>query len=216
MSLATLAAQARALTAAGEPGRRTVLGIVGAPGAGKSTLVAQLVPALAAAPPAGAGADWVAHLPMDGFHLADAQLDRLGRRARKGAPDTFDVDGFSAILERCRTDLAHPIYAPGFERGLEQPVAAALVVEPAARLVVTEGNYLLHDAGGWEQVAGLLDACWYVDLPDDIRRARLVARHIRFGKTPADATAWVDRVDQPNADVIARGRGRAQLVVRLG
>lgn len=193
--------------------QRCVLGIAGPPGAGKSTLVEQLLPALAERRPADVNEDWLAHLPMDGFHLADAQLHRLGRRERKGAPDTFDVDGYAAILRRTRTDSAHKIYVPGFERGLEQPIAAALTIAPTARLVITEGNYLLHDADGWEQVSPLLDECWYVDLPDEVRHERLIRRHVRFGKSPEAAAAWVESVDEPNAGLIVQGRSRADLVV---
>ncbi len=195
------------------PGRRYLLGITGAPGAGKSTLVEQLLPALEARAPEDLDAAWIGHLPMDGFHLADTQLDRLGRRDRKGAPDTFDVDGYATVLRRCRSDLDRPIYAPGFERDLEQPIAAALVVAPSCRLVITEGNYLLHDSDGWSQIAGLLDECWYVDLPPDERRARLVARHVRFGKTADAAAAWVDAVDEPHARLVMSARDRADLVV---
>ncbi|HEY1133560.1 MAG TPA: nucleoside/nucleotide kinase family protein [Nocardioides sp.] len=208
--------------------RRAVLGVVGAPGAGKSTLVDALLAALAAAPPAGADAGWVAHLPMDGFHLADAQLDRLGRRDRKGAPDTFDARGYAASLARVRTERDHTVFVPGFERELEQPVAAALAVRPEARLVLTEGNYLLLGAGGgagddaadrshreqgWGEVRALLDETWYVEVPDGVRRERLVARHVRFGKTPAAAAAWVDEVDEPNARLVTAGRTHADLVV---
>lgn len=188
--------------------QRCLLGVVGAPGGGKSTLVEALLPALA-----GGLGEAVAHVPMDGFHLADAQLDRLGRRERKGAPDTYDVDGYAAALFRCRHDLGHDVFVPGFERSLEQPIAAALVVPAPARLVLTEGNYLLHDADGWDQVRPLLDECWYVDLADEVRRQRLVARHVLFGKSPDQAAAWVETVDEPNALLVAHGRSRADLVI---
>ncbi len=137
-------------------GRRAILGIAGPPGSGKSTLAAHLVRELN-----GTGEPWVAHVPMDGFHLADAELDRLGRRDRKGAPDTFDAAGYAALLERLREERTETdgdiVYAPGFERVLEQPVAGALPVPPAARLVVTEGNYLLLDSGAWARVRPRLD-----------------------------------------------------------
>ena len=94
-----LVARARGLVA---PGRRAVLGIVGSPGAGKSTLAEALLAALRADPPPGAGADWVAHVPMDGYHLADVELERLGLRHAKGAPDTFDAGGYAALLARLR------------------------------------------------------------------------------------------------------------------
>ena len=120
---------------------RAILGIAGSPGAGKSTLVDALVARIRAA----MGDDWIAHVPMDGFHLADAQLDRIGARGRKGAADTFDAAGYAQLLERVKREIDDPVYVPGFDRALEQPLAAALVVLPTARLVVTEGNYLLLD-----------------------------------------------------------------------
>lgn len=198
---------ARVDTLLGRPGR-TALGIAGAPGAGKSTLVEQLLLARAGAP--------IAHLPMDGFHLADVQLDRLGARDRKGAPDTFDVHGFVATLRRLRAEADVPLYAPGFERELEQPLAAAVLIPPSARLVITEGNYLLHDVDGWERVRPLLDDVWFLDLDDDVRRDRLVQRHERYGKSPEQARAWVAGSDEPNAALVARHRERADVVVRAG
>ncbi|MYW21746.1 nucleoside/nucleotide kinase family protein, partial [Streptomyces sp. SID2955] len=112
-------------------GRRALLGIAGSPGAGKTTLAENLVRALN-----GDGVCRAAHVPMDGFHLADAELDRLGRRDRKGAPDTFDAAGYAALLRRLREETGEVVYAPGFERVLEQPLAGVLPVPPEARLVV--------------------------------------------------------------------------------
>ena len=216
-SFADLVARARALAA---PGRRALLGVVGSPGAGKSTLTEALLAALRADPPAGEGSDWVAHVPMDGFHLADVELERLGLRQAKGAPDTFDAGGYVALLARLRAwegGAADPadavVYAPAFERTLEQPLAGAIGVPAAARLVLTEGNYLLLDSGRWPAVRPLLDEVWFCDLDDDERLRRLVARHIRFGKAPEAARAWVAAVDEPNAVLIDATRRRADLVV---
>lgn len=185
------------------PGRQ-VLGVTGAPGAGKSTLTASLLTALG--PDAG-------HLPMDGFHLADVQLDRLGLRDRKGAPETFDVDGYAAMLGRLHASSDRTVYAPGFERDLEQPIAAALAIPPTARLVVTEGNYLLLDTSGWEHVRPLLAEVWFVEVDDDVGRERLVRRHEEFGKSPEAAREWVERSDEANARLVAATRERADLVV---
>jgi len=201
-SLDALAARALALV---RDGRRAVLGVTGAPGAGKTTLVEQLLAVL----PAGS----VAHVPMDGFHLADVELERLGRRGRKGAPDTFDVAGYVVTLRRIRDDGSEVVYAPGFERTLDQPIAASIAVPPAVRLVVTEGNYLLHGQDGWDQLADVLDEVWYVDLPDDERLARLVARHAAFGKAPHEAATWAHGSDQANALLVQASRERADLVV---
>ena len=190
-------------------GGRAVLGIAGSPGAGKTTLAETLVRELN-----GTGDPWVAHVPMDGFHLADAELERLGRRDRKGAPDTFDAAGYAALLRRLREEPGDDVvYAPGFERELEQPIAGAVPVEPAARLVVTEGNYLLLDTGAWARVRAQLDEVWFCELDEEERLRRLIARHERFGKTHEEAVAWVTRSDQRNAELVAATRDRADLVV---
>ncbi|MGW3107879.1 nucleoside/nucleotide kinase family protein [Streptomyces sp. NPDC001100] len=190
------------------PGRRAVLGIAGSPGAGKTTLAERLVRELN-----GTGEPWVAHVPMDGFHLADVELDRLGRRERKGAPDTFDAAGYAALLRRVREETDEIVYAPGFERVLEQPIAGAIPVEPAARLVVTEGNYLLLEAGSWALVRPCLDEVWFCEAGEGERVRRLVARHEEFGKDHETAVAWVLGTDQRNADLVATTRGRADLVI---
>ncbi|MFE0419581.1 nucleoside/nucleotide kinase family protein [Streptomyces tendae] len=191
-------------------GRRALLGIAGSPGAGKSTLAEHLVRELN-----GTGTPWVAHVPMDGFHLADVELDRLGRRDRKGAPDTFDAAGYAALLDRLRAEEedGDVVYAPGFERVLEQPVAGAVPVPPSARLVVTEGNYLLLESGAWARVRARLDEVWFCALEETERVRRLVARHERFGKSPADAAAWALGPDRRNAELVAATRHRADLVV---
>ncbi|WP_374214747.1 nucleoside/nucleotide kinase family protein [Streptomyces sp. SKN60] len=206
--LERLAGRARRLVeGGGRDGRRRVLGIVGPPGVGKSTLAGRLITLL----------DGLAVLvPMDGFHLAQAELERLGRAGRKGAPDTFDAAGYVALLARIRA--AEPgvtVYAPAFDRGLEEPVAGAIPVPPEVPLVITEGNYLLHDEGPWAAVRPLLDEAWYLDLDDRRRVPRLVARHVRFGKEPAHAERWVAESDEANARLVARGRDRAHLVVRM-
>jgi pantothenate kinase len=209
-----LVVRARALVA---DGRRAVLGLTGAPGAGKTTLAEELVAALAANPPAALPAyGWVAHVPMDGFHLADVELDRLRRRARKGAPDTFDALGYAALLRRLREDVDEMIYAPGFPRALDQPVAGAIGVPRAARLIVTEGNYLLYDADGWSGVRPMLDEVWYVDLDQPERLRRLVQRHVRFGKDQPAALAWATGSDERNAAAVAATKARADLVVPAG
>jgi pantothenate kinase len=190
-------------------GRRAILGVAGAPGAGKTTFVEALVAEVARTH----GREWVAHLPMDGFHLADAQLRRLGALDRKGAADTFDGYGYAHVLHRVRANPEEEIYAPGFERDLEQPLAAALVVSPAARLVVTEGNYLLHDEQPWPMARAELDEVWYVTTDNDARISRLIARHVAFGKSPDAAAEWVTTTDEKNAQLVAATSSRADRVV---
>ncbi|MFJ8669426.1 nucleoside/nucleotide kinase family protein [Streptomyces sp. NPDC093600] len=202
--LAELTDRARRLAV---PGGRRILGIAGPPGAGKSTLAARLVARL----------DGLAVLvPMDGFHLARRELDRLGRAERKGAPDTFDAAGYVALLARLRApEPGTTVYAPAFDRALEEPVAGAVPVAPDVPLVVTEGNYLLHGEGAWASVLPLLDEAWFLDLDDRCRVPRLVERHVRFGKDRDHAERWVRDSDEANARLVARGRDRAHLVVRM-
>ncbi|GEL48438.1 nucleoside/nucleotide kinase family protein [Cellulomonas hominis] len=187
---------------------RRLLGIAGAPGAGKSTLSAQV---LAAFP----GRCVVA--PMDGFHLAQTELERLGRADRKGAPDTFDAAGYVALLRRLRAPVpGETVYAPEYRRDLRNGVAGAIGVPADVPLVVTEGNYLLLETHGFGPVRDLLDLCWFVDLPQEVRAERLVARHRLFGKAPDAAYAWTHGPDQRNADLVEGTRGRADLVVEAG
>jgi len=191
-------------------GGRALLGLVGCPGAGKATVAEHLVGATRAA----LGDDAVAHVPMDGFHLADRQLDRLGLRDRKGAPETFDVDGYVALLRRLLDPAeGRTVYGPVFERDLEQALAGAVAVGPAVRLVVTEGNYLLLDRPGWRDLTEVLTETWFVEVDDEERVRRLVARHELFGKSHDAAASWVATVDEPNAALVRSTRERADLVV---
>jgi pantothenate kinase len=186
--------------------QRRLLGLVGPPGAGKSTLAA----ALHAAQPQHSQV-----VPMDGFHLSQSELQRLGRQDRKGAPDTFDAWGFRALLQRLRAQAADEIvYAPDYRRELEEPVAGAIAVLPQTRLLIVEGNYLLLDEGPWAGVLPVLDEVWYVAVDDTLRRERLLARHQRFGRSRQAALDWVAQTDEPNARRIAACQGRAHWTVR--
>jgi pantothenate kinase len=190
-------ARAEALLARG--GRR-VLGLAGAPGSGKSTLAARLASALG---------DRAVVVPMDGFHLAQRELERLGRAGRKGAPDTFDAAGYVALLQRLRDQPKDGIvYAPEFRREIEEPVAGAIPILADTPLVITEGNYLLLD-GAWSPVRDLLDESWYVATPEPQREAWLLARHMAFGRDRQSALAWIAATDAPNARVIAASATRA-------
>ncbi|KTR94281.1 hypothetical protein NS220_09780 [Microbacterium testaceum] len=199
--LDALVDRARTLVAAGD---RRVLGIAGTPGAGKSTVSDALLAAL--------GADAIL-VGMDGFHLANEELMRLGRRERKGAPDTFDVDGYVALLDRIRG--GHAVYAPRFDRDLEESIGSAVLVPADVPLVITEGNYLLHDDFGWDAVASRLDEIWFLDVDAQERHDRLVARRLSHGHPHDEAVAWVRDVDEANAVIVERGRDRADLVITV-
>ncbi len=192
----------------GSPSERVLVGITGSPGAGKSTTAEALVDVLCR------NGLPTALVPMDGFHLAQCELERLGRTDRKGAPDTFDAAGFVTLLRRLRSRSGGTVWAPEFRREIEEPVAGAVAVAPAVEVVVTEGNYLLLPDGEWSAVHGLLDEVWFVDVAPGLRRERLAARHRRYGR--ADSQAWERTLgsDEANAALVEATRSAADLVLR--
>lgn len=187
-----------------DSGARVMVGITGPPGCGKSTLGAQL---------AAAVGELAVLVPMDGYHLAQRELGRLGLSDRKGAAGTFDGSGYLALLQRLRTSTDAVVYAPYFDRQLEEPIAGAIAVPANARLIVTEGNYLLLEDPPWSGVREVLTETWYVDVDDALRRTRLIARHREFGRSAVAAAEWVRRVDDPNAALVAAARHRADVAV---
>ncbi|MQA12183.1 MAG: nucleoside/nucleotide kinase family protein [Pseudonocardiaceae bacterium] len=203
MNFDELVARAEALIGTGE---RRLLGVCGAPASGKSTVASALTEALG---------DKAVCVGMDGFHLAQAELERLGRAARKGAPDTFDAHGYLALLSRLRDVRAGEIvYAPEFRREIEEPVACAVPVYPDIPLVITEGNYLLlDDEHPWERVRALLDETWFLAPDEEARIARLVARHERYGRSNQEAKERAYGSDQANAERIRATAHRADLVI---
>ena len=197
--------RARALVE--RPGR-SLLGVVGLPGAGKSAFARDLAEHLRA------DGVTVALVPMDGFHVAQAELVRRGLRDVMGRIDTFDAEGYLALLRRLRDETGRTVTAPDFDRTVEEPVADAIRIEPDVRLVITEGNYLLDDAPPWPDVRAALDEVWFVETDEASRVEQLLARHVEFGKTEEEARRWMARVDEPNALRIQATRDRADLVVR--
>lgn len=185
---------------------RYILGIVGKPGVGKSTFTNYLSENLSR--------DRVAILPMDGFHMSNEELIKLGRRNRKGAPDTFDVESFAQTLKdvgQNQGDVKFPV----FEREHEASVSDKGLIPANARLIIVEGNYLLHTEFGWDRIAEYLDETWYLKVDEDLRMQRLIARHIAFGKSPQDAKEWSEGTDEKNAHVIQASETRASYVVNL-
>ncbi|HKX15909.1 MAG TPA: nucleoside/nucleotide kinase family protein [Propionibacteriaceae bacterium] len=204
LALADLVERARAMAV---PGQRHLLGITGAPGAGKSKVALEIVDKL--------GADLAVLIPMDGFHLSNQTLITWGRRGRKGAWDTFDADGYVHLLRRLRNQEEEIVHAPDFDRDIDESIGCALPVRREVPLVVTEGNYLLSDLGGWVGVASLLDECWYLEADDATRLQRLTYRHQQHGMSHQQAATWARTTDQDNADQIVRSRARADLVIMV-
>ena len=189
-------------------GRREILGIAGAPGAGKSTLAAQLVAAL--------GTDRAVLVPMDGFHLANALLIERGLRQVKGSIETFDGAGYANLLERIRNQqFPETIYAPHFDRNLEEPIAGAIPVYANTPLVITEGNYLLSDEGQWPRARTALTEAWYLEPHEDTRRQRLIRRHMAHGKNEHEARQWALGSDERNAKMIHATAGKADRTIRM-
>lgn len=201
--LPDLIGAARALVV---PGERRFLGVTGAPGAGKTTLAVALVAALAP--------DAVL-VEMDGFHLSNDELARLGRPERKGAIDTFDAAGYLHLLRRLHAREDRIVYAPRFNRTLEESIGSAVPIPTATPLIITEGNYLLAEGPDWGSVRGLLDECWYVEPGEDLRLSWLVARHMTFGRSVEEAQQRSYGPDHRNADLIASTRYRASRIVQL-
>lgn len=201
------AALERAITLIKSEDTRTTIGIVGKPGAGKSTLSSYLLKKLPK--------ETTALVPMDGFHLSNVQLNKLGRIERKGAPDTFDSHGYVDLLRRIKTDTSNDIYFPIFHRDIEESISAEGVIHPHTSLILTEGNYLLLASDGWSQVAEMLSESWFLDVDNDRRMARLVARHIKYGKSPEAAHAWANGVDEGNAQLIESTRASADVIIYL-
>jgi pantothenate kinase len=204
LGVADLVERARAMAV---PGQRRLLGITGAPGAGKSKIAREIVDKL--------GPDLAALVPMDGFHLSNDTLIAWGRRGRKGAWDTFDAEGYVQLLRRLRNQEEEIVHAPDFDRNVDESIGSALPIRRDVPLIVTEGNYLLSDVGGWAGVAALLDESWYLQVDDSTRLLRLTSRHQRHGMSQQEADVWARTTDQDNAVLVGESSSRADLVITV-
>ena len=197
----------RAVTLIHNTDSRVIIGLIGKPGVGKSTLSSYLLKKLPK--------KTTALVPMDGFHLSNAQLNKLGRVDRKGAPDTFDSHGYVDLLRRIKTDTSNDIYFPIFHRDIEESISAEGVIHPHTSLILTEGNYLLLENDGWSQVAETLTESWFLDVDNERRMARLVARHIKYGKSPEAAHAWANGTDERNSQLVESAKFKSDVIIYL-
>lgn len=186
---------------------RFIIGIVGKPGAGKSTLTSHLIENLPK--------DSVSLVPMDGYHLSNLQLKNLGLTDRKGAFNTFDSNGYVSLLKRINTETDQDIYYPVFHREIEESYAADGVVLANTKIVLTEGNYLLFDKAGWEKVAAELTEIWYININDSVRIERLVKRHEFYGKDKESALNWATGTDEINAKIVESTAARADVIINI-
>jgi pantothenate kinase len=205
MSIELLFEQIQSLLNGQNP--RTLIGIVGKPGAGKSTVVEEISKKF--------DSKTVSIIPMDGFHLSNEELISLGRRDRKGAPDTFNVEGFTSLIKRVKSDSNVDHMFPIFHREIEASIADEGMVPKESKVVVIEGNYLFSEAHGWNGIYPLLDHSWFIEIDDEIRIERLIARHVRYGKTREEAEAWSRGSDETNARFIGLTANRAENRINL-
>lgn len=191
------------------PGR-SVLGIAGGPGVGKSTIAVRLVEALNREQPGIA-----AYVPMDGFHMRHARLEAMGTAADKGMPHTFEVEAFEGFLAKLKS--AHePMSGPGYSRKIEDVVDDHYTVAAETRLLVVEGNYLLLATSPWWRIKPLLDLSVFIEVPRQLAEARLLKRHAEEGLfTQERNRAHVARVDMPNFDLVQRSKPRADIAIML-
>jgi len=205
MSMELLFEQIQSLLDGQSP--RTLIGIVGKPGAGKSTVVEQIQNKFRSYE--------VSVIPMDGFHLSNEELINLGRRNRKGAPDTFDVSGFISLIKKVKQEPQVDHKFPIFHREIEASVNDEGVVPKESKVIVIEGNYLFSEEHNWSGLFPLLDYTWFIEIDDEVRIERLIARHIRYGKTPVEAENWSRGSDEANARFIELTAHRASNIIKL-
>lgn len=183
--------------------RRYLVGIAGPPGAGKSTVAAKLCQRInldACEPVAKV-------VPMDGFHLDNARLEQIGLLELKGVPDSFDKEGFEALVIRLKTSPLETIFFPVFDRSIEASIEDADSVGPEQPVVILEGNYLFY----WHQIRNQLDLSVYIDAPENILYDRLMARHLEGGRDAVAAREKVLSTDMPNRKLIESCRDCADI-----
>jgi pantothenate kinase len=195
-----------------KPGQRYILGITGAPGAGKTTFTNWLVREINSRTH---GDNPAIGVPMDGFHYTNQKLGEMGLLELKGIPETFDSAGFLALLKSLRHSTNENVYAPLFKRSIEASIANGIVVKPAHSICVVEGNYLLLQDEPWSQCKQFFDQVWFINSTLDVITPRLLQRHIEAGRTEAGAQQKVQSTDLRNARVIEHTKHLADRILDL-
>ena len=205
MSINLLFDQIQSLLQSASP--RTIIGIVGKPGAGKSTVVSEIEKRF--------DPSEVCVIPMDGYHLSNETLIEIGRRDRKGAPDTFATQEFISLIRKVKNDHTSEHRFPIFHREIEASKKDEGIVPIGAKVIVIEGNYLFSEEHNWNGVFPLLDHTWFIEIDNEVRMQRLIARHVKYGKTPEEAEYWSRGSDEANAQYIELTAHRAASVIKL-
>ncbi|VBB09736.1 Hypothetical protein LUCI_5034 [Lucifera butyrica] len=190
---------------------RFLLGITGIPAAGKSTLAGGLMRQVNQV----LREEAAIMIPMDGFHYSNERLAQEGLLALKGIPATFDDAGFVGLIRKIRTAGREKIFCPAYDRGLHNPVTAAICVEPGHKIIIVEGNYLLLEAPPWQELTALIDEFWFIDVSSAVSRERLLQRHALSGRSREEALRKIDSTDKPNAELILQTRSRADKIIHL-
>ena len=175
--------------------KRSLTALAGPPAAGKSYVANALCRDLNKYSP-----DSAVVLPMDGYHLDDALLEKRGIRDRKGAPHTFDIAGFIHILQRISLGDEIDIAVPVFDRSLELSRAAGRLIPRTARHILVEGNYLLLDQPEWRDLAGFFTTTVMITAPRSLLERRLMQRWQNL--SPTHAQEKCESNDLPNADLV--------------
>lgn len=202
-------ANRRSDTSSSERSKRYIVALAGPPATGKSTVAELLSEALSKLE----GVSSVV-VPMDGFHLDNGQLDDLGLRQRKGAPETIDFAGLAVLLGRLSDDDG-PIYFPLFDRTKDLAIAGAGRVEPSDNVILVEGNYLLLNEDPWSILEPCFDLAVFLETPLPVLQERLTQRWLQYGHDPAGAYERAMLNDVPNAELVLNSKRSPDIVLKV-